>query len=115
MNGDVDRVLSNEHSIVPSSGFASSVMEAVRQDAVTPPPIPFPWTRALPGLIFCVGALITFLVLGLSRPGRGTELSIRLTRILELANNAGVRWIALAVVVSLVSVVLSMRVVGRRV
>jgi hypothetical protein len=114
-NDDTDRVFSTIDSIVPSSGFAASVMEAVRRDAEAPPPIPFPWKRALPGLIFCVGALAAFLILGLSQPGHGTELSSSLTRIVgEMANNAGVGWIAVALVVSLVSVVVSMRVAGRR-
>jgi hypothetical protein len=92
-------------------------MEAVRRDAEAPPPIPFPWKRALPGLIYCVGALAAFLVLGLSglsQLGRGTELSNTLTRVFDAAKDAGVGWIALAMVVSLVSVVVSMRVAGRR-
>ena len=114
IDDDIDRVLSSDDSIVPSAGFAASVMEAVRRDAEAPPPIPFPWKRALPGLIYCLGALVTFLVMGLSRPGGGTELSVGLIRTLGVANNAGVGWIAVALVVSLVSVVLSMRVVGRR-
>jgi hypothetical protein len=114
IDDDIDRVLSSDDSIVPSSGFAASVMEAVRRDAETPPPIPFPWKRALPGLIYCLGALVTLLIMGLSRPGGGPELSNRLARILEVAKDAGLGWIVVALVVSLVSVVVSMRVVGRR-
>jgi len=106
---DIDRVLSNEDSIVPSSGFAASVMEAVRRDAETPAPIPFPWKRALPGLVSCVGALITLLVVVFSRTGRGTELSNGLDRMVHTANNAGAGWIALALVVSLVSVIVGTR------
>ena len=60
MSGDdLDQILSEEDDILPSSGFASSVMDAVRCEASAPPPIPFPWTRALPGLVGagvgCVG------------------------------------------------------------
>lgn len=101
---DIDRVLSNEDSIVPSSGFAASVMEAVRQEAETPPPIPFPWKRALPGLVSCVGALIILIVVVFSRPGRGTELPDGLVRAVQPAC-----WIALAAVVSAVSVILGTR------
>ena len=36
--------------LVPSSGFTESVMSAVRAEAAAPPPIPFPWMRALPGI-----------------------------------------------------------------
>ena len=44
---EVDRVLSDESDIVPSSGFVASVMEAVTADA-TAPPLAFPWRRAWP-------------------------------------------------------------------
>ena len=43
MNDEFDRIMSEEE-ILPSSGFAASVMEAVRREAVAPPPIPFPWS-----------------------------------------------------------------------
>jgi hypothetical protein len=101
---DIDRVLSNEDSIVPSSGFAASVMEAVRREEETPPPIPFPWQRALPGLISSVSALITLLVIVFSLPGRGAELPDGLVRAVQAAG-----WIGLAAVVSLVSVIVGTR------
>ena len=44
-------------SIVPSSGFADSVMAAVREEATAPAPIPFPWKRALPGVTAALAAL----------------------------------------------------------
>ena len=44
---DLDRVLSEESEIVPSSGFVGAVMEKVTSEA-TAPPLPFPWTRAWP-------------------------------------------------------------------
>ena len=114
IDDDIDRVLASDDSIVPSSGFAASVMEAVRRDADVPPPIPFPWKRVLPGLVYCLGALAALLIMGLSQAGGGTALSNRLTRILEAATDVGAEWIAVALVVSLVSVVFSIRVVGRR-
>ena len=52
---DIDRILSEQEDIIPSSGFVASVMDSVRHEALTPPPIPFPWKRALPGLV--VGGL----------------------------------------------------------
>src|SRR5262249_639499 len=56
---DFDRVLLASDDIEPSSGFTASVMSAVREEAATPPPIPFPWCRAVPaavpgGLVFVV-------------------------------------------------------------
>ena len=60
----MDRILSREDEILPSSGFAVSVMEAVRREAAAPPPIPFPWKRALPGLVVAGLALAVVLVAG---------------------------------------------------
>ncbi|HEY4363290.1 MAG TPA: hypothetical protein VGN17_20145 [Bryobacteraceae bacterium] len=55
---EFDRILSGEGDLVPSSGFASAVMDAVRSEASAPPPIPFPWARALPGIAAGVIALV---------------------------------------------------------
>jgi hypothetical protein len=44
---EMDRVLSDEPDIVPSSGFVAAVMEVVTTEAVSPP-LPFPWKRAWP-------------------------------------------------------------------
>jgi hypothetical protein len=46
--------------LVPSSGFAHSVMDAVHQQATAPPPIPFPWKRLLPAAIALLCALLAF-------------------------------------------------------
>jgi hypothetical protein len=62
MTDEIDRILLHEEEILPSSGFAVSVMEAVRREAAAPQPIPFPWKRALPGLILAGGALIAVVV-----------------------------------------------------
>jgi hypothetical protein len=61
---DMNRILSREDEILPSSGFAASVMDAVRREAAAPPPIPFPWKRAMPGLVVAVLALAAALVAG---------------------------------------------------
>src|SRR6266436_4413622 len=58
---EIDQILSRGDEILPSSGFAVSVMDAVRREAAAPPPIPFPWKRALPGLV--VGGLVLAVVL----------------------------------------------------
>jgi hypothetical protein len=47
---EFDRVLLEEDALVPSSGFAASVMDAIHQQSTAPAPIPFPWKKALPGL-----------------------------------------------------------------
>jgi len=33
--------------VEPSAAFQARVMRRIRQEAATPPPIPFPWRRAL--------------------------------------------------------------------
>ena len=70
-DAQIDRILSREE-ILPSSGFVSSVMDAVRREAAAPPPIPFPWKRALPFAVLGAGAfgLLAFVVIFLvSHPG----------------------------------------------
>ena len=63
MNDDeVDRMLSRDDEILASSGFVSRVMESVRQEALVPPPIPFPWKRVVPGLAIAGLALMTLLI-----------------------------------------------------
>lgn len=57
MNDKLDNILAGEPDMVPSSGFLASVMERVTEEAAVPPPIPFPWKRAIPGLILAAGVL----------------------------------------------------------
>jgi hypothetical protein len=104
---ELDRFLS-ETEILPSSGFAASVMEAVRREAAAPPAIPFPWKRALPGIIAGGGMLAVVLivtVVQLARSGPATPLppawGIALHSIQETTLRLGGPWVALALLVSL--------------
>ena len=56
-NERIDGILAGEQELVPSSGFLASVMERVREEAATPPPIPFPWKRFVPGMVVAAGVL----------------------------------------------------------
>ena len=56
-NERIDEILTTEQEVVPSSGFLASVMERVREEAAAPPPIPFPWKRAVPGMVVGAGVL----------------------------------------------------------
>jgi hypothetical protein len=49
-NSSLDRILLEQDALLPSSGFAASVMDAIHQQAAAPAPIPFPWKWALPGI-----------------------------------------------------------------
>jgi hypothetical protein len=54
---EIDQILATEEDMIPSSGFLSSVMESVQEEAAAPPPIPFPWKRAIPGILLATGVL----------------------------------------------------------
>ncbi len=125
---EINRVLSREDEILPSSGFAVSVMDAVRREAATPPPIPFPWKRALPGLVVAGLALALALVAGivaiaqLGRASLGTsttpQFSMSWPSMLLPTLNGGIEsatiWTVLALLVTFVSVKLSMRLASGR-
>jgi hypothetical protein len=51
---DLDRILSSEDSLEPSSGFAMNVMDSVRRQAAEPPRPRFPWFRFAAGLAACI-------------------------------------------------------------
>lgn len=121
MNHDeLDRILAKRDDIQPSSGFAASVMEAVREEAAAPPPIPFPWKRALPVLVFAALALVVVVAAGavsvvqLSHGDVTSQIaSFSLWDLLPASahGSAGtsVAWTAAALLAAFVSVKLSMR------
>jgi hypothetical protein len=116
---EINRILSREDEILPSSGFAVSVMDAVRREAAAPPPIPFPWKRALPGLVVGVLVLAVVLVAGVlafTQLDKATapQFSMSLPPAMSPIFNGGIEsaaiWTVLALLVAFVSVKLSMRV-----
>jgi hypothetical protein len=112
---NLDRILATEEELIPSSGFLASVMERVREEATVPPPIPFPWKRAIPGMLLVVGVLGWggFDLVRLSLPDVRSlalappHLSAALVRPLE-----GAAWVALALGASLASWLVSRRLAG---
>ena len=115
---ELDRILSQENEIAPSSGLTASIMDAIRQEAQAPAPIPFPWKRALPGLAALAVVLAASLVYGigwLSRPpveplGMGVFRSW-----LEAAAHTGASWAVVGALLSLFCVAVSLRLVRARV
>jgi hypothetical protein len=55
---ELDRILVEEDELVPSSGFAATVMNRVETETAAPQPIPFPWKRALPGMVLAAAVLV---------------------------------------------------------
>ena len=122
---EIDHILSSEDEILPSSGFAVSVMDAVRREAAAPPPIPFPWMRALPGLVVA-GLVLTLVVVAVvvasAQLGTGavqhssTSSFLPSLFALTLQGNMGTAaiWGVLAMLVAFVSVSLSTRLASGR-
>lgn len=120
---ELDHILSREKEIVPSAKFTASVMGAIRAEAAAPPPIPFPWVRALPGLIAGAGALLWLVVQSPEQPAvpRATAFASlfqswidRLASILTSAESAGMGWVLLSLIVTLACWELTRLVAGRR-
>jgi hypothetical protein len=120
-DNEIDRILSQENQIAPSSGFVHSVMGSVRREAAAPPPIPFPWPRALPGIVAYGAALVWLIVQILRTPARDAtssqfsslliELSAFCLRILQVS---AVDWLLVAILLTLFSVGFSLRLAGER-
>lgn len=113
---EIDRILAAEEPLIPSSGFLASVMEGVREEAAAPPPIPFPWKRAVPGFVLTAG-VFGWGAFEVVRYGLATAGSVSLApphisaagqQSLEQAG-----WVAFALAASLLSWLLSRRLVGR--
>jgi len=112
----IDPILASEAPLVPSSGFLASVMERVREEAVAPPPIPFPWKRALPGMTLLVGVFgwgfFEFVRGGLPTAA-AVSVAIPHLSASEMQTLEQAGWVGFALGVSLLSWLLSRRLVGR--
>lgn len=121
---EIDRILSREEGILPSSGFAASVMDAVRREAAVPPPIPFPWRRAWPLLAAAGVALVLVVVVfvvGITQLGHGgasqpsaAEWMTTLLPFVNAAATSATGWVLLALALTLASVAFSLRLASGR-
>ena len=122
---EMDQILFRQDEILLSSGFTASVMEAVRREAAAPPPIPFPWKRALPFLVLAPLALLAVVVAGVSvivqiggepssQAAATPSLLTTLMPISQGTTGSAVGWIALALLTAFLSVKLSMRLAAGR-
>ena len=113
---ELDRWLSDDEAIVPSSGFAAAAMEAVRREASAPPAIPFPWIRALPGLAATTLALAWVLITGLSaireaaaHASQATALPGLFATLVDIGMSAATVWAVVAALLAVLPVMWSMR------
>ena len=126
---EIDRLLATHFAangdITPSSGFAHSVMDAVRSETTAPQPIPFPWRRVLPGLVAVAVALIGFGIFALRQlrtsSGRATEPQRYLLHSLPpiqqwhvTSVEQALLWVAASAVLALAVAAVTMRVAGTR-
>jgi hypothetical protein len=102
---DLDRLLAGHDDLQPSSGFAASVMEAVEREASMPPPLPFPWWRALPGAVALIVALAAAIRIGLAAAGDVAPAG-PLLDLLAIAAHPQAAWVAAALVLTIVPGVL---------
>jgi hypothetical protein len=112
----IDAILATEEDLIPSSGFLASVMVSVHEEARLPKPIPFPWKRALPGILLTSGVVglgaVELFRLGLPAVGWISLIPQHLNAAIEQPlEQAG--WVALALGASLLSWLLSRRLAGR--
>ncbi len=119
MNHDeIDRVLSTEEGILPSSGFVASVMDVVQAEAATPAPIAFPWRRAWPGAVVAVLTVAAVLFACLTQLGTSTgsdtawRLPAPVFSILKASADFGLGWISLSLLATLLFIRVSMRLAG---
>jgi hypothetical protein len=127
-DNDLDQLLMVREEIVPSSGFVSSVMEAVQQEAAAPAPIPFPWKWAVPGFVVSVAmafGLIARWVYSGARVGRPVQVAATalptetftssLPQVhVAVSTLVALEWSALAILVSFAAAWLSMRIAAVR-
>jgi hypothetical protein len=111
---DVDRWLGDEDAIVPSSGFASRVMDAVQDEAAAPPAIAFPWKHALPGVAALSVALASILTVGVSSASAPAAGSSELMGLIAgTLTSPATRWTLLALLLTVAPILGSIRLMHR--
>ncbi len=117
----IDQFLATEQELIPSSGFLASVMESVQEEARKPASIPFPWKRAVPGIVLASGVFgwgAYELVQQAIPAAKTVTFSVPHFSVAQFAMNSDrpleqAGWVALALAVSLASWFLSRRLSGQ--
>lgn len=118
MRDPLDAILLAEFNSVeqlrPSSGFAHSVMDAIHEEAVVPPPIPFPWKRFLPGAIAVPCALVAFVIWAARHYSTAAVGNFTLALHSLVSVDSTISWIAMSFVLTLIAVLSSFRMANGR-
>ncbi len=118
----IDRILSREEEILPSSGFTASVMEAVRREASVPAPIAFPWKRAWPVLVLAglsiviVPVVAVFSIVRLASdplPANPVNTTFFWAQLPAWMSNPAVGWTIGSLLLAWIAVKFSMRLASR--
>jgi len=102
---DIERLLASDVTLTPSPTFLASVMRAVKRERTALPPLAFPWKRAFPGILALATGLIGG---GISVAGDTAIMRMldeQLTQVAIMVIAAHLHWVALALVVTAVSLV----------
>jgi hypothetical protein len=112
----LDKILAREDEIVPASGFLARVMDKVQDEAAAPPPIPFPWKRAIPGFVLAAG-VFGWAAVEMVRHAASESAVFALPKI-HLAASVSepmeqAAWVVSALAISAAAWLLSRRIAGR--
>lgn len=115
---ELDRILSEQQVILPSSGFSACVMAGVIREASESAPIPFPWRRALPGLVASGLALAGLVHQLLAHPAIfaacfGPAWLPSPAQAMEIGKHFEMHWIVFALLLAFASIRLSARFAAR--
>lgn len=114
--GAIDPILAGEEELIPSSGFLAATMERIHEEAACPKPIPFPWLRALPGIVVAL-VMLGWCGFELIRAAVASSREISFTDLHMAAASwhalepAG--WVGVALAASLLSWLFARRLAGR--
>ena len=118
---EVDRALSGETDILPSSGFTRSVMDAVKRQVEAPRPIPFPWKRVVPAIVVGAGGFVILGWAAWSGPASAeaagassAELTAMLERMTHAAGTLELPWLLGVAALTLACALLGPRLTGRK-
>ncbi len=111
---EITRILASQETITPSLRFLASVMDTVEREAAAPPPLAFPWARALPGLLAVLAAIIAGGMSWAGDPAITQALEQQLGGFANRTSELGLQWIALGGLATLVSLACAPALAGGR-